>query len=250
MKQTLFLAGILIIVMSCRPYPREVEEVLALSGDNRNELERVLNHFRQKDMQEFEAACFLIANIKKTYPHKAGNTEQGFIYTSKGVIIHPTFTDMGSVKYTYAQVAGHEFKEWYHSHPGGGATIPSLGDLKALSLRYQQGHIKSDDFTYGVVSYYGCLSIMISSPKDFTTFAEKVRNKEFDDEWNRDIDNGKSVSRFEIKIQQVMSFFTKHKAGLSVMFRPMQDEHIDNNFENWIAKDLNENNELIDKDCK
>ena len=47
-----------------------------------------------------------------------------------------------------------------------------------------------------------------------------------------------------------MSFFTKHKAGLSVMFRPMQDEHIDNNFENWIAKDLNENNKLIDKDCK
>lgn len=64
MRQTLFLAGILIIVMSCRPYPREVEEALALSGDNRNELERVLNHFRQKDMQEFEAACFLIANMQ------------------------------------------------------------------------------------------------------------------------------------------------------------------------------------------
>lgn len=41
-----------------------------------------------------------------------------------------------------------------------------------------------------------------------------------------------------------------YKGGLSVMFRPMQDEHIDNNFENWITKDLNENNELIDKDCK
>ena len=204
--------------------------------------------------QELSLDTGLVSRIneiyKKTYPHKAGNTEQGFIYTSKGVIIHPTFTDMGSVKYTNAQVAGHEFKEWYHSHPGGGGAIPSLGDLKALSLRYQQGYIKSNDFTYGVVSYYGCLSIMISSSKDFTTFAEKVRNKEFDNEWNRDIDNGKSVSRFEIKIEQVMSFFTKHKAGLSVMFRPMQDEHIDNNFENWIAKDLNENNELIDKDCK
>ena len=204
--------------------------------------------------QELSLDTGLVSRIneiyKKTYPHKAGNTEQGFIYTSKGVIIHPTFTDMGSVKYTNAQVADHEFKEWYHSHPGGGGAIPSLGDLKALSLRYQQGYIKSNDFTYGVVSYYGCLSIMISSSKDFTTFAEKVRNKEFDNEWNRDIDNGKSVSRFEIKIEQVMSFFTKHKAGLSVMFRPMQDEHIDNNFENWIAKDLNENNKLIDKDCK
>lgn len=84
----------------------------------------------------------------------------------------------------------------------------------------------------------------------FAAFAEKVRNKEFDDEWNKDINNGEIVSGFEIKIQQVMSFFTKHKAGLSVMFRPMQDEHFDDNFENWIAKDLDENNELIDKDCK
>ena len=41
-----------------------------------------------------------------------------------------------------------------------------------------------------------------------------------------------------------------YKGGLSVMFRPMLDEHIDDNFENLIAKDLDENNKLIDKDCK
>lgn len=63
MKQMSFLVGILILVMSCHPYPREVEEALALSGDNRTELERVLNHFRRKDSRKFEAACFLIANM-------------------------------------------------------------------------------------------------------------------------------------------------------------------------------------------
>lgn len=187
---------------------------------------------------------------KKTYPHKAGNTEQGFIYTSTGEVIYPAITSMGHVSFTNTQVTGTEFLEWYHSHPGGGGAIPSLGDLKALSIRYQQGYIKSDEFTYGVVSQYGCLSIMITSPEDFAIFAEKIRNKEFENEWKNDIDNGKSVPSFETKIQEVMTFFDVHKAGLSIMFRPMQDEDINNNFENWKAKDLDENNKLTDKDCK
>lgn len=63
MEQMFFLAGVLIIVMSCHPYSREVEAALVLSGDNRSELEQVLNHFRQKDSRKFEAACFLIANM-------------------------------------------------------------------------------------------------------------------------------------------------------------------------------------------
>ena len=84
----------------------------------------------------------------------------------------------------------------------------------------------------------------------FCCLCRENRNKEFDDEWNKNINNGEIVSGFEIKIRQVMSFFKKNDAGLSIMFRPMQDENVENNFENWIAKDLNENDELIDKDCK
>ena len=68
-----------------------------------------------------------------TYPYKAGNTEQGFIYTSKGEIIKPIITEMGRVSYANTQVTGHEFKEWYHSHPG--EAIPSLGFGYSLSTR-------------------------------------------------------------------------------------------------------------------
>lgn len=185
---------------------------------------------------------------KDTYPHKAGNTEQGFIYTSKGEIIKPMITEMGRVSYGNTQVTGHEFKEWYHSHPGGGA-IPSLGDLKALAIRYQQGHIKSNDFTYGVVSYYGCLSIMISSPNDFAAFAAKLRNNDFDSYWNTNINNGVAVTSFEVKIVQLLQFLQERNAGLSILFRPMQDEDLDNNNENWKAKEIGTSNQLIDTNC-
>ena len=42
-----------------------------------------------------------------------------------------------------------------HSHPTG-SMITSWADLKALAIRYQQGYVKSENFTYGVVSEFGC----------------------------------------------------------------------------------------------
>ena len=57
--------------------------------------------------------------------------------------------------------------------------ITSWADLKALAIRYQQGYVKSENFTYGVVSEFGCMSIMITSPTDFNTFATKVRMVNF-----------------------------------------------------------------------
>lgn len=184
-----------------------------------------------------------------TYPHKAGNTEQGFIVTSTGEIIRPNIKDTGSVLFENTQIAGRQFVSWYHSHPGGGSAITSLGDLKTLATRYQQGYITSKNFTYGVVSYYGCLSIMISSSADFAKFATKLKNLEFDDYWNKNIDNGSSVSSYGVKMKQLVDFFNNKQAGLSVFFRPMQDENLSNNKEDWKAKDLDDSNQLIDINC-
>lgn len=46
--------------------------------------------------------------------------------------------------------------EWYHSHPTG-SMITSWADLKALAIRYQQGYVKSENFTYGVVGSVRCV---------------------------------------------------------------------------------------------
>lgn len=48
---------------SCCPYTDEVERALKLSGNNKEELMKVLEHYKDSDKLKFEAACFLIANM-------------------------------------------------------------------------------------------------------------------------------------------------------------------------------------------
>lgn len=53
-----------ILAFSCTKHPREVREALKCSGDNRNELEKVLDHYTLSgDEQKLCAARFLIANM-------------------------------------------------------------------------------------------------------------------------------------------------------------------------------------------
>ena len=64
MKKTLFILCV-IVLASCQQYPysKEVVRTLLESGDNREELVTVLEHYRDKDSLKYEAACFLIANM-------------------------------------------------------------------------------------------------------------------------------------------------------------------------------------------
>lgn len=54
---------LLFICYACRPYSKEVEQALALSGDNKEELVKVLEYYRGRDELKFAAACFLIGNM-------------------------------------------------------------------------------------------------------------------------------------------------------------------------------------------
>ncbi len=64
----LLLAGI-IAITSCRPSPSPLDHALALSGENRPELEKVLAHYSQKeaDSLPLQAARFLIENMPGHY---------------------------------------------------------------------------------------------------------------------------------------------------------------------------------------
>lgn len=64
----LLLAGIT-AVTSCRLSPSPLDRALALSGENRPELEKVLTHYSQKetDTLPLQAARFLIENMPGHY---------------------------------------------------------------------------------------------------------------------------------------------------------------------------------------
>src|SRR5690606_40058646 len=55
--------GVTVLFSSCRKYSTDVEEALQLAGENRLELELVLDHYRFQHKQKYEAASFLIANM-------------------------------------------------------------------------------------------------------------------------------------------------------------------------------------------
>lgn len=58
-----FLLPCLWTCFSCSPYPQEVCHALKLADGNVSELEKVLEYYRGRDAQKYEAACFLIANM-------------------------------------------------------------------------------------------------------------------------------------------------------------------------------------------
>jgi hypothetical protein len=56
---------------ACSPYPSGVEQALRYAGENRMELEKVLDHYRQDeaDSLKYQAACFLIENMVLHYSY-------------------------------------------------------------------------------------------------------------------------------------------------------------------------------------
>ncbi len=59
-----YLIFISIVVCSCSKYPENVENALEIAGDNRSELEKVINHFQDtEDSLKLESAYYLIATI-------------------------------------------------------------------------------------------------------------------------------------------------------------------------------------------
>lgn len=187
------------------------------------------------------------AIFDQTYPYRVGATEHGYIRTTSGEMIYPTTLTPTSLQYSPEQVANKSYSEWYHSHPTG-IPIPSLSDLKSLSEAYLKGRITSNDFTYGVMNEYGCTIISTTSDDAFKTFATNIKNGVFDDLFNDIVQNG-SKGGVEMSLQNLLSFFNKTNAGLSVLFRPMNDWETGNHEGNWVPKELDNNDKITNSNC-
>lgn len=54
---------LLLTIISCNNYPKDVSAALSKASNNRQELEKVLNLYRGTDDLKYVAACHLIANM-------------------------------------------------------------------------------------------------------------------------------------------------------------------------------------------
>lgn len=186
--------------------------------------------------------------------------ENGWIKTQNGDYIYPNDGNRGSgsMHYTSSQVDGQIFEELYHCHPAstGQSCIPSPADLEVLAYYYLSGYIVASDFSYGVISDIGCLSIIISNEEQFYAFAEKIYNSsgEWDENisafWRSDVVNV-TAGTMEASVGKLINFFNHSNAGLSVMFRRMSREvgQGSSHGGNWQAKEIDGDGNYNDMDC-
>lgn len=66
MKKILLFILLAFCELSCSRYSPRLEAALSLAGENRVELEKVLEHY-QRDRKKYKAACFLIENMVGRY---------------------------------------------------------------------------------------------------------------------------------------------------------------------------------------
>jgi hypothetical protein len=73
-----FLIIITLFICSCNKFPRDIKESLALAGNNKPELEKVLAHYSQNpaDSLKLNAACFLVRNLKWHYGKQVALPDQ------------------------------------------------------------------------------------------------------------------------------------------------------------------------------
>ena len=187
------------------------------------------------------------AIFDQTFPYRVGATEHGYIRTTSGEMIYPTTFTATSLQYSTKDVANKSYSEWYHSHPTG-VPITSLSDLKALSEAYLKGRIKSDNFTYGVMASNGCTIISIKSETNFKTFATNMQNGAYDVLFDRLVQHGKKGD-FDQSLENLLLFFDRISAGLSMLFRPMNDRETGKHQGNWTPKELDENNKMTNSNC-
>lgn len=73
----IIITTFILSVISCTKQPSRLEQVLILAGENRPELEMVLNHYKDPaDSLKYKAAVFLIENMTGKYSYKSDAVEK------------------------------------------------------------------------------------------------------------------------------------------------------------------------------
>lgn len=186
--------------------------------------------------------------------NQTSQIEDGWLKTNTGEYISPSNRTGTSLSYDYSgQVAGKLITEHYHCHPAitGQSCITSLSDLQKMAFYYQRGNIDVDNYSFGVISGIGCLSIIITSEELFAVFADRVfdENRNADegikDAWKDKVTDVK-FGTAEESIGKLIRFLNSTEAGVSVMFRPMSPT---NKSDNWTTKIVDKNDQYTNNNC-
>lgn len=184
--------------------------------------------------------------------------EDGWMKTKSGEYIYPDIQTDKSMNYSAKLTTGKIFVEQYHCHPVGQSCIPSPDDLQKMAFYYQTGRIDVPNYSYGVISDTGCISIIITSEEEYAIFAQAMYNKNEEkktEQWLMDIwkecVTDIILGTTEGSVGKIINFFNRSNAGLSVIFRTMSSENKNKHQnENWTAKTLDKAGNYINENCE
>ena len=171
----LLISALLVLMLSCTP-PHlkkmfQLEQVLHLAGDNRYELEKVLEHYRANgDPLKLKAAEFLITNMAEKFSYQGGNIER-------------------------YDIMFHLFDSLYHSGMYVGETLAitnawdsleqHYGFLspEELEMKWDMHHITADYLIRHIdVAFEAWQSSPAYLPRDFVLFCEHILPYRFGNE--------------------------------------------------------------------
>ncbi len=156
-----------------------------------------------------------VKEIFDSFYQKSNSKENGWI-RSGNVVHSPKDQESTSIKYDWSNI-GKGITEWYHSHPTG-APIPSAADLSLLTSRYTGGYLDVDNFSYGVISEFGCTTFIITSEEDFKAFAESFSYDKMKEELNQFFLNNRGGA--ETIVSAFSDFLDSQNTGLELIFNP------------------------------
>lgn len=150
----------------------------------------------------------------------------GWIRTAKN-IYGPSNQESTQVKYDWRKIEK-GITEWYHSHPTG-APIPSAADLRLLTSRYSSGYLDVNNFSYGIITEFGCSTFIIISQENFKAFAESFSY----DQVKAALDQFTStnVGSAETIVSAFSDFLDERKSGLELIFNSYNQST--NQWEGW-----------------
>lgn len=156
-----------------------------------------------------------VKEIFDSFYQKSNCKENGWI-RSGGVVHGPKDQGSTSIKYNWSKIEK-GITEWYHSHPTG-APIPSVADLSLLTSRYSGGYLDVNNFSYGVISVFGCTTFIITSEENFKAFAESFSYDKMKDDIEEFV--SKSGGGAESIVSAFSDFLDTQKSGLELIFNP------------------------------
>ena len=194
-----------------------------------------------------QADTAFVAQVTKFfYEIDPMDNENGWIKSSTGSYLSPIERKATSLKYDLSQLGSGKIVEMYHTHPRG-APYLSWSDISALIYRYQNGQIDSSNFSYGVITDLGCLTLIITSQSEFDFFANHIKNYK-DKYWDMVYDDtNKSLTYLLAKF---VNFLNQEKSGISVLFNESDKNDYPGVLTTWESITSDEEKKLSTKKCK